>query len=161
MLARDRGQCQAIHLNAGKSHGMCRRASREASSKWRFRKISMNYKAKRSSFSADILLEALFPLSPRFNFPPPKLEFEVPSYETPLLETYPRFLVLFPTILIVGLVVVLHEENPVVWFEFAIGGENADNYDTSGTTSGNKTLLNRFHGSGSGTEQEMLLLVEK
>ncbi|GJT57294.1 hypothetical protein Tco_0992348 [Tanacetum coccineum] len=30
---------------------MCRRASAKLSSKWRFRKISMNFKAKRSSFS--------------------------------------------------------------------------------------------------------------
>ncbi|GJX38746.1 hypothetical protein Tco_0252049 [Tanacetum coccineum] len=35
----------------GANLGMCRRASAKLSSKWRFRKISMNFKAKRSSFS--------------------------------------------------------------------------------------------------------------
>ncbi|GJR11631.1 hypothetical protein Tco_0794283 [Tanacetum coccineum] len=34
-------------LNIGANLGMCRRASAKLSSKWRFRKISMNFKAKR------------------------------------------------------------------------------------------------------------------
>ncbi|GJV16218.1 hypothetical protein Tco_1361541 [Tanacetum coccineum] len=44
--------------NSGKSHGMCKRASAKLSSKWRFRKISMNFKAKRSP----LLIFSLFTL---------------------------------------------------------------------------------------------------
>ncbi|GKF28018.1 hypothetical protein Tco_0094360, partial [Tanacetum coccineum] len=38
---------------------MCRRASAKLSSKWRFRKISINFKAKRSSFSRTFSLVTL------------------------------------------------------------------------------------------------------
>ncbi|GJT42734.1 hypothetical protein Tco_0951449 [Tanacetum coccineum] len=46
-------------LNIGANLGMCRRASAKLSSKWRFRKISMNFKAKRSSFSQTFSLFTL------------------------------------------------------------------------------------------------------
>ncbi|GJX11887.1 hypothetical protein Tco_0201746 [Tanacetum coccineum] len=46
-------------LNIGANLGMCRRASAKLSSKWRFRKISINFKAKRSSFSRTFSLFTL------------------------------------------------------------------------------------------------------
>ncbi|GJR03451.1 hypothetical protein Tco_0526435 [Tanacetum coccineum] len=46
-------------LNIGANLGMCRRASAKLSSKWRFRKISINFKAKRSSFSRTFSLVTL------------------------------------------------------------------------------------------------------
>ncbi|GKD76394.1 hypothetical protein Tco_1339015, partial [Tanacetum coccineum] len=46
-------------LNIGANLDMCRRASAKLSSKWRFRKISINFEARRSSFSWNFSLLAL------------------------------------------------------------------------------------------------------
>ncbi|GKA64012.1 hypothetical protein Tco_0763618 [Tanacetum coccineum] len=97
---------------------MCRRASAKLSSKWRFRKISMNFKAKRSSFSR---IFSLFTLDGygkvvlALGMTTGSSAWTIGGWTSLVLSLgstpFPTVLVLVSNYLNVGLVVVFMEEN--------------------------------------------------